>query len=89
MIRAQAFNVDSVVCHEVARLLSYPLDELAQRLQIYSGAQVFAAVDRLSRTSRFGYALSVCSDPSLSSLRETGEARHCADRATHSSRAGQ
>ncbi|HSS31151.1 MAG TPA: hypothetical protein VLL06_09055 [Nitrospiraceae bacterium] len=97
MVQAQVSNVDSVICHEVARLVSCPLDELAERLPVYSWAQVFAAVDRLSRkgtlrlnrTSRFGYALSVCSDPSLSSLRETGEARHCADRTTDSSRAGQ
>ena len=97
MVQAQVSNVDSVICHEVSRLVSCPLDELAQRLSIYSRAQVFAAVDRLSRqgtlrlsrTSRFGYVLSMCSDPSLPSLRETGEARHCADRATDSSCAGQ
>src|SRR4029077_16897775 len=79
MVQAQVSNVDSVICREVARLISCPLDELAQRLPVYSWAQVFAAVDllgrkgtlRLSRTSRFGYVLSVCSDPALSSLRET------------------
>jgi hypothetical protein len=88
MVPAQVSNIDSIICHEVARLVSCPLDELAQRLPVYSWAQVFPAVDRLSRrTSRFGYVLSVCSNPSLSSLRETGEARHCADRATDSSRA--
>ena len=89
MVQAQVSNVDSVICHEVARLVSCPLDELVQRLSAYSWAQVFAAVDRLSRTSRFGYVLSMCSDPSLLSLRETGEASHWADRATDSSRAGQ
>jgi hypothetical protein len=89
MVQVQFSNVDSVICREVARLVSCPLDKLAQRLPVYSWAQVFAAVDRLSRTSRFGYALYVCSDPSLSSLRETGEARHCADRTTDSSRAGR
>jgi len=89
MVQPQVSNVDSVICREMARLVSCPLDELAQRLPVYSWAQVFAAVDRLSRTNRFGYALFVCSDPSLSSLRETGEARHCADRTTDSSRAGQ
>ena len=96
MVQAQVSNVD-FISHEVARLVCCPLDELAQRLPVYSWAQVFAAVDRLSRqdilglsrTSRFGYALYVCSDPSLSSLRETGEARHCADRTTDSSRAGE
>jgi hypothetical protein len=97
MVPAQVSNIDSVICHEITRLVSCPLDELAQRLPVYSWAQVFAAVDRLSRqgtlrlsrTSRFGYVLSVCSNPSLSSLRETGEARHCADRATDSSSAGR
>jgi len=80
-----------------SRLVSCPLDELAQRLPVFSWAQVFAAVDRLSRqgtlrlsrTSRFGYVLSMCSDSSLSSLRETGEAGHREDRMTDSSRAGQ
>jgi hypothetical protein len=97
MAQAQVPNVDSVICHEVARLVSCPLDELAQRLSVYSWAQVFAAVDRLSRqgtlqlsrTSCFGYVLSMCSDPSFPSLRETGEARHFADRATDPSRAEQ
>jgi hypothetical protein len=54
MVQAQVSNVDSVICYEVARLVSCPLDELAQRLPVFSWAQVFAAVDRLSRTSRFG-----------------------------------
>lgn len=75
-------SVDSVISHEVTDLVSCTLDELAQRLPAYSWAQVFAAVDRLSRqgtlrlsrASRFGYVLSVCSDPLLPSLRETGEA---------------
>jgi hypothetical protein len=75
-------SVDSVIYHEVIGLVSCTLDELAQRLQAYSWAQVFAAVDRLSRQgtlrlnrmSRFGYVLSVCSDPLLPSLCETGEA---------------
>ena len=97
MVQAQVSNVDSVICYEVARLVSCPLDELAQRSPVYSWAQVFAAVDRLSRqdilglsrTSRFGYVLSVCSDPSLSNLRETQEASRCADRATDSSCAGR
>ena len=54
MVQAQVSNVDSVICYEVARLVSCSLDELAQRLPVFSWAQVFAAVDRLSRTSRFG-----------------------------------
>ena len=74
MLPAQVSNIDSVICHEVARLVSCPLDELAQRLPVYSWAQAFTAVDRLSRTSRFGYVLSVCSDPSLSIVRGTREA---------------
>src|SRR6476660_10026063 len=85
MVQAQVSNVDSVICREVARLVSCPLDELAQRLSVYSWAQVFAAVDRLSRqgtlklsrTSRFGYVLSVCSDPPQSSRHETGGAKGC------------
>lgn len=80
-------SVDSVICHEVTSLVSCTLDELAQRLPAYSWAQVFAAVDRLSRrstlrlsrTSRFGYVLSVYSDPLLRSLRETGGVKSCLD----------
>jgi hypothetical protein len=64
-------SVDSVIYHEVIGLVSCTLDELTQRLPGYSWAQVFAAVDRLSRrgtlklsrSSRFGYVLSVYSDP--------------------------
>jgi hypothetical protein len=78
-------SVDSVISREVTGLVSCTLDELAQRLPAYSWAQVFAAVDRLSRqgtlrlsrTSRFGYTLSVCSDPLLPSLRETRGAGRC------------
>ena len=96
MVQPHISSVDSIICHEVTRLVSCPLDELAQQLPDYSWAQVFAAVDRLSRqgtlrltrTSRFGYTLSVCSDPPLSSLRESGGARHCGNGATGSSLAG-
>src|SRR5262245_2256231 len=64
--------VDSVICQEVTSLASCTLDELTQRLQTYSWAQVFEAVDRLSRqgtrrltrTGRFVYTLSVGSTPS-------------------------
>jgi hypothetical protein len=67
-------NIDSVIYREVTSLVSCTFDELAQRLPTYSWAQVFAAVDRLSRqgtltlsrTSCFGYVLSVGSDPSFS-----------------------
>lgn len=58
---------DSVICDEVTRLGSCTLDELIQRLPDYSWAQVFAAVDRLSRrgtvtlsrATGFGYVLSI------------------------------
>jgi len=79
-------SVDFVIYHEVIGLVSCTLDELAQRLPAYSWAQVFAAVDRLSRQgtlrlnriSRFGYVLSVCSDPPpQSSFHETGGAKGC------------
>jgi hypothetical protein len=95
MVQPYDSSVDSVIYHEVTRLVSCPLDELAQQLPAYSWAQVFAAVDRLSRqgtlrlsrTSRFGYVLSVCSNPPLSSIRETEGTRHCVDGAIDSSRA--
>jgi hypothetical protein len=79
-------SVDFVIYHEVIGLVSCTLDELAQRLPAYSWAQVFAAVDRLSRQGtlrlnrigRFGYVLSVCSDPPpQSSFHETGGAKGC------------
>jgi ActR/RegA family two-component response regulator len=62
------------------RTVDAAVDELAQRVPAYSWAQVFAAVDRLSRqgtltvsrASRFGYVLSVGSDPSLTTLRKAG-----------------
>jgi hypothetical protein len=47
MVPAQISNIDYVIYHEVTRLVSCSLDELAQRLPVYSWAQVFAAVDRL------------------------------------------
>ena len=82
MTQMYVSSVDSVIYQEVIGLVSCTLDELAHRLPAYSWAQVFAAVDRLSRrgtltlsrTSRFGYVLSVCSDPPRSSLCEIGEA---------------
>jgi hypothetical protein len=83
LVQAYVPSVDSVIYHEVTGLVSCHLDELAQRLPAYSWAQVFAAVDRLSRqgtlklsrTNRFGYVLSVCSDPLQPSLHETEGAR--------------
>jgi hypothetical protein len=57
MTKTYAASVNSVTCHEVTSLGSCFLDELVQRLPAYSWAQMFAAVDRLSWPSRFGYIL--------------------------------
>ena len=71
-------NVDSVICHEVTSLVSCTFDELVQRLPAYSWAQVFSAVDRLSRqgaltvsrTRCFGYVVSLGpAPPTFQSLR--------------------
>ena len=80
MSEANVPSIDVVICQEVTSLVSCTLDELAQRVPAYSWAQVFASVDRLSRqgtltlrrTSRFGFVLSIDSDPSLTSLRKAG-----------------
>ncbi|HKO30698.1 MAG TPA: hypothetical protein VJU54_06145 [Nitrospiraceae bacterium] len=79
MVQAYVPSVDSVIWREVTSLVFCTLDDLAQRLSDYSWAQVFAAVDRLSRqgtlrlsrTNRFGYVLSVGSVPLLPHLRQT------------------
>ena len=71
MVQALVRNLDSVICHEVTSLVSCTFDELVHRLPAYSWAQVFAAVDRLSRkgtltlnrTNCFGYVVSVGPDP--------------------------
>jgi hypothetical protein len=92
MAQTYAPSIESVIYHEVTNLASCTLDELVQRLPTYSWVQVFAAVDRLSRqgalrlsrASRFGYVLSVGSDPHLPSSRKTGEVRHCVDGAADS-----
>lgn len=71
MVQALVRNLDSIICHEVTSLVSCTFDELVQRLPAYSWAQVFAAVDRLSRkgtltlsrTNCFGYVVSVGLDP--------------------------
>lgn len=63
-------SVDSVIFQEVTSLVSCTFDELVERLPAYSWAQVFAAVDRLSRqgtltvsrTRCFGYTVSIRSD---------------------------
>jgi hypothetical protein len=80
MAQTNVPGIDVVICHEVTSLVSCTLDELAQRVPAYSWAQVFAAVDRLSRqgtltlrrASRFGFILSVGSDPSLTTLCKAG-----------------
>jgi hypothetical protein len=64
---AYVSSVDSLICHEVTGLVSCTFDELVERLPAYSWAQVFAAVDRLSRqgtlvvsrTRCFGYVVSI------------------------------
>jgi hypothetical protein len=80
-------NIDSVIYDEVMSLVSCTLDELAQRLPGYSWAQVFAAVDRLSRrgtlrlgrTGRFSYVLSVSPIPLGPDRHEPGGARSGVD----------
>ena len=64
-------SVDTVIYQEVSSLASCTLDELTQRLQVYSWVEVFDAVDRLSRqgtlkvtrTGHYGYAVSIGSTP--------------------------
>lgn len=41
--------VDSVMCRKITSIGTCTLDELVRRLSTYSWAQVFSAVDRLSR----------------------------------------
>jgi hypothetical protein len=70
MVQAHVSSIDSVICHEVTGLVSCTFDELAQRLPTYSWAQVFEAVDRLSRQGAltlrrarcFGYVVSIGPD---------------------------
>lgn len=67
MAHTHAPSLDSVICHEVTSLAPCTFDELVHRLPAYSWAQVFAAVDRLSRqgtlilsrTRGFGYVVSI------------------------------
>jgi hypothetical protein len=67
MAQVDVPSVDSVICQEVTGRVSCTFDELIHRLPAYSWAQVFAAVDRLSRqgtltvsrTRCFGYVVSV------------------------------
>lgn len=45
----QAFSIESAIHQQLARAGTCSLDELAALLPCYSWAQVFAAVDRLTR----------------------------------------
>jgi hypothetical protein len=74
MTQTNVPSLDSVICHEVTSLASCTFDELVQRLPAYSWAQVFSAVDRLSRqgtvtvtrTRCFGYVVSIGPAPPTS-----------------------
>jgi hypothetical protein len=74
MAQTHVPSLDSIICHEVTSQVSCTFDELVQRLPAYSWAQVFAAVDRLSRqgtvtmsrTRCFGYVVSIGPDPPTS-----------------------
>jgi len=46
---AQAYSIESAIHQQLAQIGSCSLDELAALLPGYSWAQVFAAVDRLTR----------------------------------------
>jgi hypothetical protein len=71
MAQTHVPSLDSIICLKVISLVSCTFDELVQRLPAYSWAQVFAAVDRLSRqgtltlsrTRCFGYVVSIGPDP--------------------------
>jgi hypothetical protein len=85
MAQAYGPNVDSVICHEVTSLVFCTFEDLVQRVQAYSWAQVFSVVDRLSRegtltvsrTRCFGYVVSNGPAPPLPGLRKTGRDRSC------------
>jgi hypothetical protein len=82
MGQAHVSSLDSVICREVTSLVSCTFDELVQRLPAYSWAQVFAAVDRLSRlgtltlsrTRCFGYVVSIGPVPPIS---HSSQGRKC------------
>jgi hypothetical protein len=67
MAQENVSSIDSVICQEVAGRVSCTFDELVEKLRTYSWAQVFAAVDRLSRqgtlvvrrTRSFDYVVSI------------------------------
>jgi len=74
---AQAYSIESAIHQQLARAGTCSLDELAALLPGYSWAQVFAAVDRMTREGTvtvkhpgpFRYLLSLAP-------RQSGEARH-------------
>ena len=74
---AQAYSIESAIRQQLARVGTCSLDELAAQLPGYSWAQVFSAVDRLTREGSvslkhrtpFQYLLSLASKRSV----ETGD----------------
>lgn len=70
---AQAYSIESAIHQQLARMGTCSLDELASLLPGYSWAQVFAAVDRLTREGtvnlqhpgRFHYLLSLAPQESV------------------------
>ena len=86
MAQVHVPSIDSVIFQEVTTVVSCTFDELVQRLPSYSWAQVFAAVDRLSRqgtltVSRarcFGYTVSIGpAPPTPQWLQDTDRGRPC------------
>lgn len=73
----QAYSIESAIHQQLARAGTCSLDELADLLPSYSWAQVFSAVDRLTRNGTltlkhpapFRYLLSLAP-------RQPAEARH-------------
>jgi len=73
MMRQAYSALDSAIQQQLSRIDSCSLDELATKLSGYSWAQVFAAVDRLTRIGVVSlrhpaprqYVLSLAPDPSI------------------------
>ena len=74
---AQAYSIESAIHEQLTRVGSCSLDELAALLPGYSWAQLFAAVDRLTREGTvalrhpgpFHYLLSLAQRPSIEGRR--------------------
>ena len=74
---AQAYSIESAIRQQLARVGTCSLDDLAAQLPGYSWAQVFSAVDRLTREGAlslthpgpFHYLLSLAPEQSV----ETGD----------------